>query len=245
MGLKGSGTMFKKLIALTIALLIITASSMSVFAGNPEGGGNTPSRPSTGSALTSPGALSKNSTTTESAISEELKSNKLLRAAFDAALENALRSGKAEDNGELILHITRPENNRESTYKKTYVLSGQSLNDYSDLVVSIARYNDKTGEYEPMVNTDGESSWNCYSAFSKEISLSQGANKIKILAYRKSKMEESKIQVNCFTIEQLNESIADKVVRKTNEISSNVGEDINKISRQVTNLIDLLSGKAK
>ncbi len=235
--------MLKKLSALTIALIIITASSMSVFAGNPDGSGNTPLHSGTGSAITSGGALSKSSNTTGSAVSEEM--NKLSSAAFNAALESALRNGKAEDNGEFILDITKPKDNKESYYEKTYALTGESLHDYNDIVVNIARYNEKSGEYESMVNSDGESSWNCYSAYSKEISLIPGANKIKILAYRKSQADDPKFQINCYTIEYFNEKIPEKVVKKNTDIGASIGDDINKIGKQVTNLINLLGGKSK
>lgn len=244
MGLEGSGTMLKKLGALTIALIIISASSMSVFAGNTDSVG-TPSRILTGTAITSGGALSKTGSTTPAAVSEETKSNRLSTAAFEAALDSALRNGRAEDNGEFILDITKPKDNKESYYEKAYPLTGTSLNGYDDVVVSIARYNDKTGEYELMTNTDGESSWSFLNTYSKEISLVPGANKIKILAYRKSQMDEPKFQINCYTIEYFNEKIPEKVVKKNNDIASIIGEDINEIGKQVTNMIDLLSGKAK
>lgn len=235
MELKGPGTMLKKLSALTVAIMIIIVSSMSVFAGNPTDAGGTYTRSLTGSAVTSGSALERNSSTTESALQ---KSDKLSAAAFEAALANALRNGKAEDNGEFILRITSPDKDKDSTYKKTYVLSGEALYDYDDLVISIAKYNEQTNEYETMFNTDGESTWACYGVFSKEISLSTGANKIKILTYRKSQMGDPKFQINCFTIELLKESIADKVVRKSAEI----GEDINRIGDGVKNLLELLSG---
>ncbi len=245
MGLEGSGTMLKKLGALTIVLIIISASSMSVFAGNTDSM-NPPSRILTGAAITSGSALSsKTGNTTPAAVSEETKSNKLSAAAFEAALDSALRNGRAEDNGEFILDITKPKDNKESYYEKAYPLTGTSLNGYDDVVVYIARYNDKAGEYELMNNTDGESSWNCLNTYSKEISLVPGANKIKILAYRKSQMDEPKFQINCYTIEYLNEKIPEKVVKKNNDLGSITGEDINEIGKQVTNMIDLLSGKGK
>lgn len=244
MGLEGSGTMLKKLGAVTIALIIISASSMPVFAGNTDS--MNPPRAITGTAITSGSALSsKTVNTTPSAVSEETKANKLSRAAFEVALDSALRNSKAEDNDEFILDITKPKDNKESYYEKAYPLTGKSLNGYDDVVVYIARYNDKTGEYEPMNNTDGESSWSFLNAYSKEVSLVPGANKIKILAYRKSQMDEPKFQINCYTIEYFNDKIPEKVVKKNNDIGSIVGDDINKIGEQVTNLIDLLGGKAK
>lgn len=237
--------MLKKLSALTIALIIISASSMPVFAGNTDSI-NTPSRTLTGTAITSGSALSsKTGNTTPAAVSEETKSNKLSTAAFEAALDSALRNGRAEDNGEFILDITKPKDNKESYYEKAYPLTGTSLKGYDDVVVYIARYNDKAGEYEPMTNTDGESSWNCLSAYSKVISLAPGANKIKILAYRKSQTDEPKFQINCYTIEYFNDKIPEKVVKKNNDLASNIGDDINNIGKQVTNLIDLLTGKGK
>jgi len=99
---------------------------------------------------------------------------------------------------------------KESTVYKSYVLSGNSK--YDDVIISIAKYNETTGEYEPMYNTDGESSWEIgeYRLFSKEIKLTEGPNKIKMMAYRTSQKEEAlkeNIQVKCFTISLLKEEL--------------------------------------
>ena len=134
---------------------------------------------------------------------------------FEAKIQSILKKGQAMDNGDFIMTITRPENDKDSTYYKTYNITGKS--DYDDLIVSIFRYDEKTGEYVPMTNTDGESSWECLGIFSTDIELEIGANTIMIHAYRKSEMTASRLQVNCFTIERLPEKIAERVVKNQTE----------------------------
>jgi hypothetical protein len=127
------------------------------------------------------------------------------------------------DNGESVMRITSPDKDKESTYKKTYILSGDS--DYSDVVITIAKYNAEEKKYEYMKNTDGESSWDIgeYRLFIKNISLDLGVNKIKIMSYRSSQKQNAEdIQVNCFTIERLNESIAERAVKTTVEIAKDI-----------------------
>lgn len=202
MAFEGSGTMFKKLCAIVITAIMLIISSTSVFAGNDTGDGDTYSRSQTKSAVTSPGALGKEYT------------------AFEAALMNALKSAKTEDNGEFIFKRTSPAKSKESTYSKTFALTGESLHDYDDLIIYIAKYNENTEQYETLKNTDGESFLPCYGVFSTEIELTKGVNKIKLLAYRKSQMDDPKFQINTFTIELLNETILDKVRKKSSEIMS-------------------------
>ncbi|MGI6668273.1 MAG: hypothetical protein ACOX4M_02180 [Acetivibrionales bacterium] len=161
----------KKILAIILALIIMTAFSANVFA----------------------------------------KTSDLALEEFEEKVRSILKNGQAIDNGDFIMTITRPENDRDSTYYKTYNITGKS--DYNDVVISIFRYDEDTGEYVPMTNTDGESSWDCLGIFSTDIKLEIGANKIMIHAYRKSEMVASKLQVNCFTIERLPEKIAERVVK--------------------------------
>ncbi|MGE5613624.1 MAG: hypothetical protein ACM3XR_04400 [Bacillota bacterium] len=130
---------------------------------------------------------------------------------FEDKVRSILKNGQAIDNGDFIMTITRPEKDKDSTYYKTYNITGKS--EYSDVVISIYRYDENAGEYVPMTNTDGESSWDCLGIFSTDIGLEVGANKIMIQAYRKSEMIASRLQVNCFTIERLPEKIAERVVK--------------------------------
>lgn len=243
--------MLKKISAVLVAAVIITTASINAFAGPTEDYGYTTTRPaintagktgisSTGSAITdgvstTTGAIVKRSTSTGGAIERDSSSTGSAIAARKANIEkilaNVLRDGKARDDSSFIMNITSPDKDKDSTYMKSYVLSGNSK--YSDVVISIAKYNENTGEYVPMYNTDGESSWEIgeFRLFSKEIILTEGTNKIKILAYRASEADDADdMQVNCFTIELLKESImdriikgTDKIINKTQEIGSEIG----------------------
>jgi hypothetical protein len=231
--------MLKKLIASLLALLILTTFSVSAYAGQTGGGislqpaglgtpqstTGSPIKSTTGSALndmtgspvkgttgsafkdmTPSAVFSEENITSESAISDKEAG----KPGFEEVFIDALKDGAAVDNDYLIMNITNPQKDKESTVYKSYVLSGNSK--YDDVIISIAKFNEDTGEYEPMKNTDGEYSWEIgeYRLFSKEIILTEGSNKIKMMAYRTSQKEEAlrkNIQVNCFTISLLNESI--------------------------------------
>lgn len=224
--------MFKKLGALLLILIIVSVSSIGAYAGPTDGISGTTTQPaiyssfrqsgnSTESAFTTNGAFTtKSAFTANSAIAGE-SAAALLKNDFEFVFENTLKNGSAVNSGLLIMTITSPDKDKDSTYKKSYILSGNS--EFNDVVITIAKYNEGTGKYELMYNTDGESSWDIgnFRLFSKEIILTEGTNKIKIMAHRKSQREEAvldSIQVNCFTIELLNESIIGKVIKKTKDI---------------------------
>lgn len=199
--------MFKKFCVILLVLITITVSSIGVFA----------TGSSTESAITSESAISSKGAITIS------------KPDFETVFNNVLKDGTAIDNSQLILTITSPDKDKDSTYRKSYVLSGSSK--YNDIIISIAKYNEDTNTYEPMYNTDGESSWEIgdFRLFSKEIILTEGTNKIKIIAYRTSQKDEARlddIQVNSFTVELLNESIIGKVIKKTRDIGNDISKSL-------------------
>ncbi len=140
--------------------------------------------------------------------------------------------------------ITSPDKDKDFTYKKSYILSGNS--EFSDIIITIAKYNENTNEYERMNNTDGESSWeiNSTGLFSKEILLAKGVNKIKIIATRTSQREKvnPEIQINCFTIELLNEKIEKQAIKKPEDIRSNIGMDI---TEGIKSFFEMFNKKSK
>lgn len=248
MGFKGSGTMLKKLSAISIALLITTASSMSVFAGNTEGF-YTPSHSITGSAVTSPSALERYNNTTGSAVSridskaDETRS----KAAFEKAFDELLRDGKAMDNGQFIMLVTKPDKDKEEDFlrygeegKADYLLTGKS--NYNDVIITIAKYDEASCEYKRYNTTMGESSWKS-SELSDEIPLTKGANKIKILVYRESQINGANldnVQVNSFTISLFSEAAEKSAVKKNPIAPAGIGKEI---ENGLTKLVDLLRGK--
>ncbi|NTV88946.1 MAG: hypothetical protein HGA22_01050 [Clostridiales bacterium] len=119
---------------------------------------------------------------------------------------------------QFMLTITRPDEDTDSTYKKSYVISGDTLKtDYENVRVVLGTYDETTKSYKLMKNADGESSWDVgdYGAFAKEIILSKGANQIRILAYNTTETEEfsaENVQVCDFTVKLLDQNILTKVV---------------------------------
>lgn len=109
-----------------------------------------------------------------------------------------------------FIKITRPEGPEESTFKKTYVICGNT--DKEDVTVELSVYDESLGYYVPYYNTEGESSWSIGSSgmFMKEVELKSGANMIKIFAYRSSNPQEQ--QTETFTITLLKENLKDKIV---------------------------------
>lgn len=222
--------MVKRYIAFLVFIVIITASSMAVFAGNTEGTG----------ADASGTGMSGITADAEAGAGEETESDKA-RKEFNDKYINALKDGKALDNGQFIMTITKPENDKDSTYKKSYVISGKSA--YDDVVISVARLNRDTGEYELIKNTDGESSWGIGSGvFSTEILLVKGVNNLMFISYRKSEMVAEKIQFNSVTVELLPESLAEKIVKKATDIGNNINKGFDAVKQSV---VDIFGGKDK
>ncbi len=129
----------------------------------------------------------------------------------------------SKDTDQNLITITRPDRERDATYKRSYVISGVS--DFEDVRVILEVYDKKERTYVPMKNTDGESWWDVgsFGVFSKEIKLSKGANKIRILAYRTSQdIDIDKIQRNTFTVTLLNESIKDVIINSVVDFTKNL-----------------------
>jgi hypothetical protein len=122
-----------------------------------------------------------------------------------------------------LIKITKPEGSEESTFKKSYVISGKT--DKEDVVVELSRYRADLGYFTPLSNSEGETSWIIGSSgmFMKEVPLNEGANKLKIVAYRNSDPENK--QTEQFTITLLREDLKDKImngVLKFNDVFKNV-----------------------
>lgn len=196
--------MLRRISAIFIVLIIISLSSVNVFAGQTEDAAAVSQIPEKSNAA-----------------SEEKKPD------FGAFIYTVMEKGEAVNNGLDIIEITSPDEPKDSTYNESYVLSGNTKD--SDVIVTIARYNEETGSYELIKNTDGESSWEIGSIriFTKEIMLNKGTNKIMIISYRSTQKEEAtldNVQFNCFTIEKLDRSIKDEIIKISKEAATNIGE---------------------
>lgn len=128
-------------------------------------------------------------------------------------IKDIIRDKYIESTDQFLVTITRPGRD-ENTFKKTYVICG--VTDKPDIQVALAVYNEAAGVYVDFVTTDGASSWDAGSLFAKEIVLSEGANRIKIVAYKKSEVDNpqlnANVQVNYFTVTVLKESLKDKIL---------------------------------
>ncbi len=231
--------MLKKLCASLLALFILTSFSIVAYAIPADSGGNTMQPSSSNAQQSSTESAIKGTTTTKGAVTGEpantsssaITDKSAKKPVLEDVLKDILKDGTAVKDKYFIMQITNPQMDKESTVYKSYVLSGNSK--YDDVIISIAKYNDATGEYEPMTNTDGESSWEIgeYRLFSKEIKLTEGTNKIMMIAYRTSQKDEAlreNIQVDCFTISLLKESIFTKAKNTFIRAAGSIGIDINK-----------------
>lgn len=146
-------------------------------------------------------------------------------------IESVLADADDVNTKELYIKIDSPKNNEKQSEKK-YAISGST--EYDDVVIVLARYNESKKIYEPLKNTDDESSWAVGNAkmFSKKIVLEPGINKIKILAYRTSNLknlEASDIQRHCYTVELVNKTAISSAIEKAKEIGRSLEKTWNSI----------------
>jgi len=222
--------MLKKLGSILIIAVMLAVFSMTAFAGNTDG---------SASAGSSVEGITGDAAADEQNVAAETEED-IARKRFYSEYESVLKNGVALDNGQFIMTITKPEKDKDSTYKKSYIISGKS--EFDDVVISVARLNRKTGEYELIRNTDGDISWGIGSGiFSTEILLVDGVNNLLFISYRKSEMVEGKIQFNSITVELLPESITDKITKKVAEIGQSIAKGLEKIQSD----IDIFGRKSK
>jgi len=142
--------------------------------------------------------------------------------ATEKILGDLIGDKSLESTEQFLVTITRPEGD-ETTFKKSYVICGTT--DETDIQVILAKYDAETDTYKEFKNTDGLSRWDIgsFGLFSKEVILSEGANKLKIIVYKKSEVDSLKrgenLQVNYFTVTVLNESIKNKIINSVINIT--------------------------
>lgn len=217
--------MFKKIIGVLLITTIVLASSLAAYAGNADEAG---SLPGAGIQIqtdvndqTQSGADGQ--TQTDKSLKDAEK-EKILEENQNLLSELIADSG-ADETKQSIVKITKPDADKDSTYKKSYVLSG--ITDQTDVKVYLAKYNEVSKKYEAFANTDGESSWDIgsFGAFAKEVALTKGTNKLKIVAYRTSqegKLNTEDIQINYFTVSLLDESIKDKIIKGILDLTKSI-----------------------
>jgi len=119
------------------------------------------------------------------------------------------------DTEQFLVTITRPEGD-ESTFKKSYVICGNSTKD--DISVMLLIYDSDEKKYIPFANTDGDYIWDIGASgiFMKEVILpNKGANDVRIIAYRKNETDKlvpkTNLQINSFTVSVLDNGIKEAI----------------------------------
>lgn len=130
-------------------------------------------------------------------------------------LDDALYGNDIETTKQFLFTITRPEGD-EIVFSASYAICG--ISGTEGLSIAISRYNSETQKYEALADTDGVSSWDDIDKlFTKEVKLNEGANKIKVVVYKKSEKDNLKLgenlQVNIFTVTLINSSKKDNIVK--------------------------------
>lgn len=128
---------------------------------------------------------------------------------------SVLSERDTNDTEQFLVTITRPEGD-ESTFKKSYVICGNSVKD--DISVMLLIYDNAEDKYIPFANTDGDYIWDIGASgiFMKEVILpNKGANDVRIIAYKKSEAEQlvakTNLQINSFKVSVLDNGIKEAI----------------------------------
>ncbi|MEN2776315.1 hypothetical protein [Acetivibrio clariflavus] len=140
---------------------------------------------------------------------EGLEDQKLLNKYTILADKNT------SDTEQFLVTITRPEGD-ESTFKKSYVICGNTVKD--DIRVMLLIYDKDEKKYIPFANTDGDYMWDIGASgiFMKEVILpNKGANDVRIIAFKKNETEKlvpkTNLQINSFTVSVLDNGIKEAI----------------------------------
>ncbi|HOQ00389.1 MAG TPA: hypothetical protein PK604_06090 [Acetivibrio clariflavus] len=140
---------------------------------------------------------------------EGLEDQKLLNKYTILADKNT------SDTEQFLVTITRPEGD-ESTFKKSYVICGNTVKD--DIRVMLLIYDKDEKKYIPFANTDGDYMWDIgvSGIFMKEVILpNKGANDVRIIAFKKNETEKlvpkTNLQINSFTVSVLDNGIKEAI----------------------------------
>jgi hypothetical protein len=233
--------MFKKLIGVSLITIMVLTSSLAVYAAplseTGEGGpGVVYDQTKNNAGQVTPAAAdqtqSDSSIKEKEAADKEVAEKEKLQATNASLIDKLLSDSDAAGTEQIVVSITKPENDKDSTYKKSYILTGSTT--FDDVTVYLAKYNEDSKKYEAFANTAGDNSWNVgsYGPYSKEAALTVGPNKFKLVACKNSQDSELKtedVQVSYFTIMRLEESIKDKLTRKVKDLTKDLTDGINNI----------------
>jgi len=126
-----------------------------------------------------------------------------------------LTDRSTDDTEQFLVTITRPEGD-ESTFKESYVICGNSVNEKISVMLLI--YDNNEEKYIPFENTDGDYIWDIGASgiFMKEVILpNRGANDVRIIAYKNDETEkllsDSNLQINSFKVSVLDNGIKEAI----------------------------------
>jgi hypothetical protein len=234
--------MLKKIIAMTIALVIIASFTMTVFAGYDESSGGASAPTSAAAAAARSGSVSK-----EAASADKGKSKKSTYDDFDMtgpdaefyeSIKKVLEEGKPVNNDLKIVEITKPDKAEISIYDKKFGIS--VITEYDDVVFSVAKLNAVTGKYE-RIAFDGEKSIKlACGTGSAEVILGYGTNNLLIISYRNSDKQASKVQYNAVVVKVSKETADDKAAAPEKAVKKAGSEPLD-----LQTFIDNLFGKGK
>lgn len=153
--------------------------------------------------------------------------------SFQAALDRIVWGKNTEETSQFLVTITRPASNEmvRNVMGRSYVISGITAR--NDITVVLALRDEATGNYNYFKNAEGFSSWNIGSIgiFTKEVSLNQGPNNFKIIAYRNSEKEilevGKNVQINYFTVTVLKETMRERFINTFDKINDMIRGIIN------------------
>lgn len=121
--------------------------------------------------------------------------------------------------------ITKPEEDKDTTYKKSYVISGNAK--VQGIRVWVLRYNSDTKRYEKISDTDGVNYWDIGSSglFAREFLLKNGENRIRVVAQKNNLSDDkpdTRTQITDFTITKLDKSFFEDIFDNIGNIFKSV-----------------------
>mgnify|MGYP001146352078 CR=1 FL=1 len=135
-------------------------------------------------------------------------------------LDDLIKGRDIGETDQFLATITKPVGD-ETTFKRSYVVCGYT--DLQEICIAVAVYN---GSKEQYVYISNDSIWNVSGIFSNEIPLQLGANKLKIVAFPKSEINNLKpgvnAQVTYFTVTVLKESVKDKIIQGVLKVKDSI-----------------------
>jgi len=135
-------------------------------------------------------------------------------------LDELIMSRDIGETEQFLATITKPTGD-ETIFVKSYVVCG--FTDLKDICIAVAVYDGSKDQY---VYVSDNSVWDVSGLFSNEIPLHMGANRLKIVAFPKSEINNLKpganAQVTYFTVTVLKQSVKDRIIQGVLKVKDTV-----------------------